>query len=102
MYQIKIEPVFKADYKRVTAKYPQIKGELKAAIAELVASGVVPEEYRPHELLNAGGNYNGHIDFHLSDGKADVLVLYMPHKTIQIIRLVRMGSHEEFFSGPVL
>lgn len=102
MYRIQIEPVFKADYKRVTAVHPHIKTELKAAIDELAHNGRVPSGYRPHELTNPGGNYNGHIDFHLSDGKVDVLVLYMPHKTSPIIRLVRMGGHEELFSGPML
>ncbi len=43
---------------------------------------------------------NGHIDFHLSDGLVDVVVLYLPHKTNPVIRLVRMGSHEELFQGP--
>ena len=42
-------------------------------------TGAVPNEYGPHELSNPGGNYNGHIDFHLSDGMVDVVVLYMPH-----------------------
>ena len=102
MYQIKIEPAFKADYKRVTAAHPHIKKEFKAAIDELVEHGVVSEGYHPHVLTNPGGNYNGHVDFHLSDGKIDVLVLYMPHKTNPTIRLVRMGSHEELFSGPML
>ena len=102
MYDIRVEPVFKADYKRITAAHPHIKKELKAAIDELAEHGVVSEEYHPHVLSNPGGNYNGHIDFHLSDGKIDVLVLYMPHKTSPIIRLVRMGSHEELFSGPML
>ena len=48
-----------------------------------------------------GGNYNGHIDFHLSDGLVDVVVLYLPHKTNPVIRLVRMGSHQELFQGPL-
>ena len=102
MFQIQVEAVFKADYKRVTAAHPQIKKEFKAALDELVEHGAVPEEYGPHELVNPGGNYNGHVDFHLSDGEVDVLVLYMPHKTNPIIRLVRMGGHEELFRGPLL
>lgn len=40
MYQIQIEPTFKADYKRVTTIHPQIKKELKVAIDELVENGV--------------------------------------------------------------
>ena len=65
-------------------------------------TGAVPDEYGPHELSNPGENYNGHIDFHLSDGVVDVVVLYMPHKSNPIIRLVRMGSHDELFQGPLI
>lgn len=39
------------------------------------------------------------MDFHLSDGQVDVVVLYMPHKTNPSIRLVRMGTHEDLFQG---
>lgn len=101
MFEIKIEPIFKSDYARVTKKHPEIKTEFRAAVAELMKNGKVPEEYRPHELNNPGGNYNGHMDFHLSDGFVDVVVLYMPHKTNPVIRLVRMGSHADLFQGPL-
>lgn len=67
---------------------------------ELAANGALPESYRARELSNPDGNYNGHIDFHLSDGIVDVIVLYLPHKTNPVIRFVRMGSHSERFQGP--
>lgn len=101
MFEIKIEPVFKTDYTRVIRAHPGIKTEFKAAVGELSKNGRVPAEYNPHELNNPGGNYNGHVDFHLCDGLVDVVVLYMPHKTNPIIRLVRMGSHAELFQGPL-
>ena len=97
MFEIKVEAQFKVDYKRTMRMHPQLKSEFKAAVAELVAHGSLPAEYGAHELSNPGGNYNGHIDFHLSDGLVDVVVLYLPHKTNPVIRLVRMGSHEELF-----
>lgn len=100
MYEIKVEPAFKADYARVMKRHPRLRGEFKEAVSELMRTGAVPNEYGPHELSNPGGNYNGHIDFHLSDGMVDVVVLYMPHKSNPIIRLVRMGSHDELFQGP--
>lgn len=102
MFEIRVEPAFKADYARTMKRHPQLKSEFKEAVSELVRTGTVPAEYGPHELDNPGGNYNGHIDFHLSDGMVDVVVLYMPHKTNPIIRLVRMGSHDELFQGPLL
>ena len=68
MFEIKVEAQFKVDYKRTMRMHPQLKSEFKAAVAELVAHGSLPAEYGAHELSNPGGNYNGHIDFHLSDG----------------------------------
>lgn len=78
----------------------KVEAQFKAAVAELAARGSLPAEYGAHELSSPGGNYNGHIDFLLSDGLVDVVVLYLPHKTNPVIRLVRMGSHEELFRGP--
>ena len=91
MYEIKVEPAFRADYARIMKRHLRLKGEFKEAVSELMRTGAVPEEYGPHE-----------IDFHLSDGVVDVVVLYMPHRANPIIRLVRMGSHEELFQGPRL
>lgn len=101
MFEIKVEAQFKVDYKRTMRIHPQLKSEFKAAVAGLVAHGSLPAEYGAHELSNPGGNYNGHIDFHLSDGLVDVVVLYLPHKTNPVIRLVRMGTHQELFQGPL-
>ncbi len=101
MFEIKVEAQFKVDYKRTMQSHPQLKTEFKAAVAELAAHGVLPAEYGAHELSNPGDNYNGYIDFHLSDGLVDVVALYLPHKTNPVIRLVRMGSHQELFQGPL-
>ena len=99
MFEIKVEPIFKTDYKRVMRKHPHLKPAFKEALNELALTGTVPASYNPHLLTNQGGNYTGHVDFHLSDGDVDVIVLYMPHKTNPVIRLVRMGSHKELFQG---
>lgn len=99
MWEVRPEPQFQRDYRSVMRRYPQLKLEFAEAVRELVSNGRVPEAYRPHVLDAPGGNYNGHVDFHLSDGNVDVLVLYQPHKTNPIIRLVRMGSHDELFRG---
>lgn len=100
MYTLVRDSVFVEDYKRTMREYPQLKKEFEAAVRELAANGVLPAEYGAHELNNPGGNYNGHIDFHLSDGAVDVVVLYKPHKTNPVIRFVRMGKHSELFQGP--
>lgn len=99
MYTIKFEPVFIADYKRVMQRHPELKREFNVAMHELAERGELSESYGSHVLDNPGGNYNGHIDFHLSDGVVDVVVLYLPHKANPVIRFVRMGSHAELFQG---
>ncbi|WEV46798.1 type II toxin-antitoxin system YafQ family toxin [Bifidobacterium sp. ESL0690] len=101
MFQIKIDPQFVKDYEIFRRRYPFLVAELQAAIEELAQYGEVPSGYRPHPLNNPGGNYNGHIDFHLSDGEVDVVVLYLPHKSNPIIRLVRIGEHAQLFQGPL-
>ena len=60
MYEIKVEPAFKADYARVMKRHPRLRGEFKEAVSELMRTGAVPNEYGPHELSNPGGNYNAH------------------------------------------
>lgn len=99
MFTLVRDSVFVEDYKRTMREYPHLKKEFEAAVHELTANGVLPEEYGAHELVNPGGNYNGHIDFHLSNGDVDVVVLYLPHKTNPVIRFVRMGKHSELFQG---
>lgn len=101
MFAIKVEPQFQSDYRRVMRRYPHLKKDFAAAIDELAKHGFLSEQYRPHKLANPGGNYNDHIDFHLSDGEVDGLVLYVPHRSNPIIRLVRIGSHGELFQGPL-
>lgn len=102
MYRVILDPRFRADYRAVRRENPGIASELSAAIDELTQTGTLPEEYRPHELTNPGGNYNGHQEFHLSEGKVDVIVLYIVHKNQTLIRLVRMGTHGALFQGPML
>ncbi|WEV65845.1 MULTISPECIES: type II toxin-antitoxin system YafQ family toxin [unclassified Bifidobacterium] len=101
MFQIKIDSQFVKDYAAFRRRYPYLVAELQSAIDELAQNGKVSSGYRPHPLNNPGGNYNGHIDFHLSDGEVDVVVLYLPHKSNPVIRLVRIGEHAQLFQGPL-
>lgn len=100
MFTLKYDASFKRDYRRIMRAYPQLRREFAAAAEELAARGVLPDGYGAHLLDSPGGNYNGHVDFHLSDGLVDVVVLYLSHKTNKIIRFVRMGTHRELFQGP--
>ncbi|WP_261810346.1 type II toxin-antitoxin system RelE/ParE family toxin [Levilactobacillus humaensis] len=99
MYRLSFEPQFVKDFRDLKRHHPELISELRRALLELEVSGHVPATYSPHVLLNRGGNYNGYFDFHLSDGKVDVLVLYLPHKSHPKIRLVRIGTHEDLFRG---
>ncbi|MDO4405391.1 MAG: type II toxin-antitoxin system mRNA interferase toxin, RelE/StbE family [Atopobiaceae bacterium] len=101
-YQIIFEPTFKSDYKHIVSLHPQIKDELYSALKELEANGRVPSGYNPHLLVHPGGNYTGHMEFHLAEGRYDVIVIYQPHHTNPSVRMVRMGKHEDLFQGPTL
>ncbi|NLR08823.1 MULTISPECIES: type II toxin-antitoxin system YafQ family toxin [unclassified Levilactobacillus] len=99
MYKLKPEPQFKEDYRKLKRTSPELITDLMRALEQLQINGVVNQAYQPHRLKNQGGNYNGNYEFHLLDGKVDILVIYMPHKTNPVIRLVRMGRHDELFRG---
>lgn len=97
MYKLKPEPQFKEDYRRLKRVHPELINDLMQALEQLQLYGVVDQAYQPHALINRGGNFTGNYEFHLLDGKVAVLVIYMPHKTNPVIRLVRLGSHAELF-----
>lgn len=96
-YVLKVESQFQKDFQRFKKEHPELLTEFKVAMRELVLNGAVPDSYHPHVLDNRGGLHNGSLDFHLSDGKVDVVVLYLPHKTNPVIRLIRIGTHDELF-----
>ncbi len=99
MFTIKYEPQFKKDYKKFKHQHPELVKDFRNTLNQLIRNGKVGNGYDLHSLDKRGGNYSGHFDYHLSDGKVDVVVIYKPHKTNPQIRLVRIGSHEELFSG---
>jgi len=99
MYKLKPEPQFKEDYRQLKRTHPGLIADLMQALEQLQISGIVNQEYQPHVLKNRGGNYNGNYEFHLLDGKVDILVIYVPHKTNPMIHLVRIGGHDELFHG---
>ena len=97
MYKLKVEPQFKKDYQQLKHRHPELITELLNTLNQLRFNGIVEAKYQPHILSNRGGNYNGSYEYHLSDGKVDVLVIYMPHKTNPSVRLIRVGNHNELF-----
>lgn len=71
--------------------------DLRQALEQLTIFGMVNMSYQPHLLNHLKEKYSGFYEFHLADGKVDVLVIYMPHKTEPAIRLIRIGSHNDLF-----
>lgn len=99
MYKLKPEPQFTKDYLRFKRQHPELVRDLMDVLEQLHQNGVVRRAYNPYLLSNRGGNYNGNDEFHLSNGKVDVIVIYRPHHTNQVIRLIRIGTHSELFQG---
>lgn len=98
-YRLLPELQFKKDYQKLKREHPELIPDLHGTFEELKMYGIVDEISTPHTLNNRGGNYNGNYEYHLSNGKVDVLVVYKPHKTNPIIRLIRIGTHKELFQG---
>lgn len=99
MFTIRYEPQFKKDYKKFKHQHPELIKDFRNTLNQLMNTGKVGKGYNLHPLDKGGANYSGYFDYHLSDGKVDVVVIYKPHKTNPQIRLVRIGSHRDLFSG---
>lgn len=99
MFAIKYEPQFKKDYKKFKHEHPELIRDFKNTVKQLIKNGKVGPGYGLHILDKPGHNYSGYFDYHLIDGKVDIVIIYKPHKTNPLIRLVRIGSHKELFAG---
>ncbi len=102
MITIKFDQQFQTDFKRISRRIPQIVTELEYVIEAIEEYGRVPESYNPHMLDRPRGIYSGYAEFHLVEGKMDVLVIYSERSEASTIRFIRMGSHDELFDGPLL
>lgn len=102
MITIKFDQQFQTDFKRISRRIPQIVTELEYVIKAIEEYGHVPESYNPHMLDHPRGIYSGYAEFHLAEGKMDVLVIYSERPEASTIRFIRMGSHDELFDGPLL
>jgi mRNA interferase YafQ len=100
MYELRFERVFVEDYKRIKKLCPRVASEFQEVLREMSRTGTPGSGYSLHELTKTDANYFGCYEFHLSEGRSDVLVIYIPHKSNPVIRFIRMGSHRELFSAP--
>ena len=96
-YYIRYDRQCKADVNRWKPKVSGLQAELRAAIDYVLEYGEIPDEYNPHELTDPSLPYTGDWDFHLFDGKIDLLVIYTTIHKQRGFRFIRLGSHTELF-----
>lgn len=90
MWDLEYSGQFKKDLRKMVKR--GAKQELLVAVLNyLVNEGQVPETYRPHIL---SGKWDGVWECHISP---DWLLLYDIQDTINLIRLIRTGSHSDIF-----
>ncbi|MBQ6955176.1 MAG: type II toxin-antitoxin system YafQ family toxin [Bacteroidales bacterium] len=80
---------YRKDLKRFKHQ-PQKLAELNKILKLLSNEQPIPNEYQPHLLT---GNYKGCLECHF---EGDFLQIWIDEKR-DIIELVRLGSHSEFF-----
>jgi mRNA interferase YafQ len=97
MFRLTFSAEFRRDYRKFVREHPELLDDFRESLELLRETGTIPDMYDLHMLSKSSRRYNGFMDFHLSDGKVDIIVLYLPHATNPIIRLVRMGSHKDLF-----
>ena len=90
MYELEYSGQFKKDLKKVIKRGLDIK-EMRTVLNYLEKDGQVPESYRPHIL---SGKFSGIWDCHIAP---DWLLMYDITTTIQLVRLVRTGTHSDLF-----
>ncbi len=87
----KLQPT--TQYKKDLKKYknqPQKLSDLKEVLLMLANDQIIPAEYRPHMLK---GEYKGCMECHI---QGDFLLIWID-KELDIIELVRLGTHSELF-----
>lgn len=96
-YVVYPEDTFIKDVKRWSKKIPNLWHEISAITSVMQEDGKIPAEYDPHLLTDKDLNYVGYFEFHLFEGKLDLLVIHTQNKKQHSFRLVRLGTHEELF-----
>lgn len=97
MYSVYPEDTFIRDTDRWSRKIPQIWNEIDAVAAIIIETGKIPEEYDPHFLSDPNLNYAGYFDFHLLDGRLDLVIIYSENNKKKAFRFIRLGTHNELF-----
>ena len=90
MYDLEYSGQFKKDLKLMVKRGLDIE-EMRTVLNFLANDGQVPETYKPHVL---SGKFKGIWECHISP---DWLLMYDITNTINLIRLVRTGTHSDLF-----
>jgi mRNA interferase YafQ len=81
---------FKRDYKREQrANRRNLAKSLPAVLELLLSDQSLPPKFNDHPL---SGEWKGYRDCHVAP---DLVLIY--HRTEDVLRLVRLGSHSELF-----
>ena len=88
----RVKNQFKKDLKKAIRDSKKNTDLLKQIIQTyLVLNKVVPEQYKPHQLV---GEWKPHMECHI---QADFLLIWDVDKAANELILVRYGSHSELF-----
>jgi mRNA interferase YafQ len=92
MRRIERSAAFKRDYRKIKAipRYRDLDLRLTGVLQHLVNDRSLPPRSRDHSLA---GSWSGYRDCHLWP---DLLLIYSK-PAIDVVKLVRLGSHSELF-----
>ncbi|MCC8177437.1 MAG: type II toxin-antitoxin system YafQ family toxin [Bacteroidales bacterium] len=92
-YNIDYAGSFKKDFKRCKKRGLPLE-KLQEAIQILVATGTLPNEYRPHKLV---GKFAGKWECHINGVNSDWLMVWDQNNTTLTLLLLRTGTHSDIF-----
>ena len=94
MRTIKRSTAFKKDFRRILAQ-PRHAGDmpqlLQTILTFLVSDQSLPKQFRDHALT---GNWKDYRECHI---KPDLLLIYQQFPNIDVLELIRLGSHADLF-----
>lgn len=92
-YVLDITNRFKKDFKRCEKRGLNVE-ILRNAIKLLQIQGYLPEEYRPHKLVN---DYAGKWEAHIGGKNSDWIMIWDQNETELILLMLRTGTHSDIF-----
>ena len=96
-WRISYDRQFKLDVNNWRKRVDNLQTELRGIIDYILEYGEIPEEYDPHKLVDSSLPYTGNMDFHLLDGKVDLIIIYTEINKRKVFRFMRLGGHNELF-----